>query len=305
MSGLDSDTPDSLRAAEEAASWLLRLQEDAQDESAQLAFRNWLDADAQHRREYVVLQRLWSGLDSLDRRKRRRKTALLAGLAAVSLVVLASLQLALTTREHLETQVAEVRRQVLDDGTVAEIDAGSALEIDYSPWRRRVVVLRGQAQFKVAEGLRPFEVGAAGATIRDIGTTFNLRVRHDAGRVSVQEGIVDVQLDSGGATRRLAAGQQLDYSASADSLPMPRAGDSVPPWREGRWVFEATSLDEVVDEINRHHPRPVKLSDPHLGAYRVSGVFEQRDRQGLLRALVAILPLRLEEQVGETVIRPR
>lgn len=306
---MTTDSPEMAakrRIAEEAAGWFLRLRESGRDEAAHGNFQAWLDANEVHRHEYLTIQRLWGGLDTLSHRNRhRRKAALLAALFLSSLAVLAGFQSMLRTEGLIETKVAEMRQQVLDDGTIAELDADSQLLIDYSLWRRRVVVLHGQVQFRVASSLRPFEVRAAGATVRDIGTTFNLNVRRDSARVSVQEGIVEVTLDAGGQARRLNAGQQLDYLAADSALPLPKAADAIPPWREGRWVFEATPLDEVVEEINRHHARPVALADPRLGSYRVSGVFEQRDRKGLLQAVVAVLPLRLDERSEETLIRQR
>lgn len=306
---MKADSPDMAtrrQIAEEAASWFLRLREAGHDEGARGDFQAWLNANEVHRHEYLTIQRLWGGLDTLGHRQRRRRTtAVLAGVFLTSLAVLAGFHAMLSSEGTVETRVAEVRQQMLDDGTIAELDADSRLLIDYSPWRRRVVVLHGQVQFKVAASVRPFEVEAAGATVRDIGTTFNLKVRRDSARVSVQEGIVEVSLDAGGQPRRLVAGQQLDYLAGDSDLPMPTVADAVPPWREGRWVFEATPLSEVIEEINRHHTRPAVLADPRLGSYRVSGVFEQRDRKGLLQALVAVLPLRLEERGEETLIRPR
>uniref|UniRef100_Q47F02 FecR protein n=1 Tax=Dechloromonas aromatica (strain RCB) TaxID=159087 RepID=Q47F02_DECAR len=294
------------RIAEEAAGWFLRLRESGHEEGAHGDFQQWLNANEIHRHEYLTIQRLWGGLDNLRHRNRRRRTtSVLTALLLISLATVAGFHAMLSSEGRIETKVAETRQQVLDDGTIAELDADSQLLIDYSPWRRLVVVLHGQVQFKVAAGLRPFEVRAAGATVRDIGTTFNLYVRHDSARISVQEGIVEVTLDAGGKARRVNAGQQLDYLAADRALPWPKVADAVPPWREGRWVFEATPLDEVIEEINRHHARPAVLADPRLGSYRVSGVFEQVDRKGLLQALVAVLPLRLEERSEETLIRQR
>ncbi len=301
------ETPARRRVAEEAAAWLLRQQDDRHDQQSETAFRDWLAADEAHRHEYLTLQRLWSGLNTLDRRnRRRRKLSVMAAVALTVLAPLVAMQAIFSRQEVVNTQVAEIRQQILADGTIAELDADSQLEIDYSPWRRRVIVRQGQVQFKVADSLRPFEVRAAGATVRDIGTTFNLHVRGQQAAVSVQEGIVEVALDAGGLVRRLVAGQQLDYRASDSSLPQPRTvADTVPPWREGRWVFSATPLAEVVEEINRHHAHPLVLDDAGLAAYRVSGVFEQSDRQGLLRALAAVLPLRVEERGDQTILRQR
>jgi hypothetical protein len=96
---------------------------------------------------------------------------------------------------------------VLLDGTVVELDADTVLAIDYTPWRRRITLERGQAQFRVAPGWRPFSVRAGDGTVRDIGTTFNVWEECGEVRVAVQQGEVEIDLDAA-VPRRLLAGQQ-------------------------------------------------------------------------------------------------
>lgn len=299
MSGAVPDT----RITEEAATWLLRLQE-ASDEDTRQAFSTWLAADARHQREYAVLQGMWGGLERVGRPRRRRA----GGAARLALVFLLGLGCAHALFHHdadIRTQVAETGRYVLADGTVVHLDVDSQLQVSYRFWGRQMTLVHGQAQFEVAPAWRPFAVKVLDSTVRDIGTTFNVRVRGESGWVSVQSGVVEVMRDERADMRRLEAGQHLHFVAGTDRLPPPVTQAGQPAWRDNRWVFEAAPLSEVLEDVNRYHRKPVELGDPQLAHYRVSGVFARDDRPGLLRALGQVFPLRVDEQGESTQLRRR
>ena len=78
--------------------------------------------------------------------------------------------------------------------------------------------------------------------------------------------------------------------------------ESVTAWRKNRLIFRDTPLDEVVRQINRYHSRPVRLGEPRLGKLKVSGEFNATDRNGLIRALTTLFPLRGNELDDMTVL---
>lgn len=290
--------------AEEAATWFVRMREPKVSEHERHHFQCWLDASSQHRHEYAHFEKLWGALDGLPRpRKSKRRAVAATAIAAFVAIIIA--QGNLTVNEEKGTKIGEVRQIVLADNSVLELDADTLLHVEYSFWKRRIVLERGQAQFKVAPGARPFEVVAGDGTMRDIGTTFN--VREDQGKVtvSVQEGAVEISLRNSAQKYLLTGGQQADFQnghiAAAPAQPV----NVDPAWRENRWVFDSVPLSEVVREINRQHERSLRLADQSLDSYRISGVFDRTDRAGLLKSLAAILPLRVEEHRDETLLRRR
>jgi len=298
---MTSPSAETKALAEEAAAWFVRLRRPGVDDAERRRFEQWLASAPEHRREYACIERLWGSLDRVGRPapRRRRAAALAAALAAAAVLLHATF--AVDLRES--SKIGELRQVVLLDGTVVELDADTVLAIDYTPWRRRITLERGQAQFRVAPGWRPFSVRAGDGTVRDIGTTFNVWEECGEVRVAVQQGEVEIDLDAGGTPRRLLAGQQTRYRAGG--VDEPRPAPAAPAWRSNRWLFEGATLGEVVSEINRLHERPVVLSDPSLARLRVSGVFERSDRAGLLRALALALPLRVEETLDATMLRRR
>lgn len=286
--------------AKEAASWFVRMREPTVNDGERENFRRWLDRSPHHRSEYAHFQKLWTDLDQLAQppAKKKRRGALAVAIACLALGFVAAAHV--TVDAENATKIGELRQLRLADDSLVAMDADTRLRVEYSLWRRRVVLERGQAQFTVAPGWRPFEVIAGDGTMRDIGTTFN--VREDGGKVSVsvQEGVVEISLPGVAQRVLLSGGQQADYRQGQILATATPGAGVAPAWRGNRWVFDDVQLGEVVREINRQHERPLRMLDPSLDGYRVSGVFDRSDRAGLLKALAIMLPIRAEEHREET-----
>lgn len=296
---------DSYNLTEEAATWFIRMHEAKVSELECQRFDCWLAASERHQREYASFEKLWGALDGLSRQRARKKGMAGAVVAFVAAIALAFAYGTATVDEQTYTKIGEIRQLTLADGSVVEMDADSVLHVEYSLWLRRIRLERGQAKFKVGAGQRPLEVVAGDGTMRDIGTTFN--VREDQGKVSVsvQEGAVEIDLPNNARKILLTAGQQASYQYGHISAEPPSGPNVDPPWRNNHWVFDSISLGEVVREINHQHERPLILANTSLNDYHISGVFNRSDRAGMLRALITILPLKVEEGGDETVLRWR
>lgn len=293
------------KLAEEAATWFIRMRQPQVADHERHRFQRWLSASEWHQREFESFEKLWGALDGISRPRPRKKRRLGSTVALIAAVALAFVFSTATVDQQQFTKIGETRQLVLADGSVIEIDAATELRVEYTLWRRRITLERGQALFKVAPGMRPFEVRAGKGTLRDIGTTFN--VLEDQGKVtvSVEEGAVEISLDSASRKLLLNGGQQATYGADEISAAKAISPQTVEAWLGNRWVFEDASLGEIARQINRQHERPVSLADASLDNYRVSGVFDRTDRAGLLKALGAILPIRAEETAGGTRLRRR
>ena len=176
----------------------------------------------------------------------------------------------------------------LQDGSIATLDAGSAIT-SRSGWRARTVELqRGRIQLQVAAASTPLRVLAGNSTIRDIGTTFQVeRTDDDRIDVALLEGAVEVT--SSGAQRArhtLRPGQQLQVLASGWITPGPALSRAAAEgWLHGELVFDATPLNKVVARMNRYSATPLVIHDPALASLAVSGRFRAGDADALLSAL--------------------
>lgn len=295
-----SDDP----VAEEAARWFLRVNEAGDKPHQHPEFAAWLARSERHREEYQRFQQLWGALEQVKPRRPRRRQALL-GLLALATAALFALQQNVTVDTLKTTKTGELADTLLADGSRVQLDGDTRIRVEHTLWQRRLILEQGQVFIDVAPGMRPFIVIAGDGETRDIGTRFN--VRRDAGRVTVgvAEGRVEVRLPAAGVAREIAAGEQISYRAGQLLDSRRIEAEAADAWTGGRWQFDNLDLADVIAQINRQHPRPVRLDDPRLAAYRVSGVFSADDRSGLLAALTRLYPLRLVEDGEATRIVAR
>src|SRR5882762_8271497 len=122
----------------------------------------------------------------------RRARFLLA--ASVPLIAIAAGWLAMhSSATTFETDRAERREVVLNDGSVVNLEPETALRVDLGKVQRYVVLTRGRALFHVAKDpSRPFIVHAGDTNVRAVGTIFGVEQKNQNIIVTVSEGKVGV-----------------------------------------------------------------------------------------------------------------
>lgn len=91
------------------------------------------------------------------------------------------------------TDIGERRSITLADGSTVDLNARSKLRIEFSSAERRVELLDGQALFQVAKDKqRPFIVHSGEATVRAVGTQFDVYRKTYGTTITVLEGRVAV-----------------------------------------------------------------------------------------------------------------
>jgi transmembrane sensor len=207
-------------------------------------------------------------------RWRRTVAATAVALAAcVALYFFPALQMRVLA-DHT-TGVAELREVVLEDGSVVHLDAGSAISVKYGAAGRDVALLGGQAFFEVSslQG-QPFRVRSGDVTVTVTGTAFSVRSSERAVFVDVQSGTVEVSSGKA-APAVLARGQRAVVDRASGRIVQGEvAPTEVASWRSRRLVVHDTTLDDVIEELGRHHAGLILLPNRKLGRQLVSGVFD-------------------------------
>jgi transmembrane sensor len=91
------------------------------------------------------------------------------------------------------TDIGERRSITLADGSTVDLNARSRLRIEFSKKERRVELVEGQALFQVSKDKsRPFIVSSGDATVRAVGTQFDVYRKATGTTVTVLEGRVAV-----------------------------------------------------------------------------------------------------------------
>lgn len=295
-------TPAPRNIAEEALEWHALQREGGLRAPQQARFMEWLVASPEHLREYLAVGRLAAELaDAMRalpadasceptrsnvvalpmRRTRVRTTPHPRGAQghryalAVALLLTIGLGVRFAWPQTAQYVAAhgQPRRIELPDGTVAHLNAESAIRMRFSLLRRRVELERGQASFVVANDRRPLSVRAAGLEVQDIGTTFDVSLQREQARVGVTEGRVQVIAEDG-AGRVLAdlrAGQsaRVAYRDQTVSLREEDA-DTMTAWWSRRIVFRDEALRDVADQFNRLNGVRLHVDDA-AGALRLTG----------------------------------
>lgn len=256
----------------------------------------------------------------------RRGGVLLAASFAIAAVGIGSWW-SLTQRNTYRTDVGQQFSLLLEDGSTVELNAKSRLRVRFTDEARNIELLEGQALFRVTKDpLRPFVVSSGDASVRAVGTQFDVYRRKTGTTVTVIEGKVAVVNFSVPTASRfstseplskraensdnpdvrtahifLSAGEQIVVSMKMPALPKPVNIPVATAWTQRQIVFQGAPLGDVVEEFNRYNPRQMKVLDETLQTVRVSGVFSSTEPASLLRFLREQVHLEVTE--GDESIR--
>ncbi len=232
---------------------------------------------------------------------RRRVAMSVAATVAVCTVLLAW---SLLTPSTYRTAVGEQRTFKLDDGSMLYLNTQSEVQVQFSSHLREVRLLEGEGLFAVEHDPdRPFVVSTEGATIRALGTRFNVYERGASTKVSVVEGLVQVAAAQG--SMRLAAGEEADIVDGRVAKAHPVEPADVVAWRERRLVFREAPLGAVAAEFNRYNKKQIRLQGDGVRDLQLTGVFSADHPQSVVLYLTKDPTLEVEEGGDAWVIRRR
>lgn len=332
---MNSQGPEDQIITEVAADWAVRLHAGALSVDEQAQLQAWLQADERHAKALRYAEQTWAALGTLaldtptaPHRSRPQgarpapATRRRRGPRWVKLAVVLSLLVAVgwlrgpswlvQMEADYQTRAGEVRSLALSDGSVVELDASSAIRVDYDTDERRVSVLKGSAVFAVAPmggaESRPFVVQSAGGRTRALGTRFVVgRESRDQAWVGVLEHSVAVSLQNppveGTSPRTLETGESARYSQKNGVQPLPGFDlNAATSWRRGVLVFDQQPLAHVIEQLNRYRPGQIILANPSLAERQVSGVFRLDMLDSALPTLSRELQLQRVEVAGVSLI---
>jgi transmembrane sensor len=291
--------------------WFLRLRESSADPATDAAFQQWLHCSPEHAKAWDAACRSWALLgeamprqqagattpdiiDFATARSRKRRTSLrlwatgtLLAAACIILALNAPSLLILFTADYT-TGTAQTMTLTLDDGSIVEMAARSAIKTEMEGATRHVTLLAGQAFFDVAhDAKRPFIVDAGGMKVVVIGTAFDVSMTSEHASVALARGIVDVSATGGKADTELSPGQiaradRASGTLTVDSIDTAEIG----AWRDGKLFVNDATIASVVATLQRYHPAWIRIPSGTLASQRVTGLYDLKDPDHALEALV-------------------
>lgn len=303
-----------LSLSDEAIERLVRLHSGGAGAAERMDFLRWRGLSMDHERAAREAEALWGALPETrhaeDYRRRVRRPRRWLALAAAACVAAIAITIALPEPlaglySDYATRTGERRMLELADGSRVWLNSDSALSVDFSPQQRRLRLHSGEALFEVAkDAARPFIVEARGGEVRAVGTRFDVDSRGPQVRIDVTEGVVQVN-SAGSEPVRLSAGERLSYREAAAPEPVqPLDLSSASAWQRGKLIFNQRPLGEVLDELERYVPGRIVLTDNALRQHKVSGVFDLKDPDALLKTLERLQPVKVTHMPWLVLIRP-
>ncbi|GLJ00157.1 iron dicitrate transporter FecR [Sphingobium sp. BS19] len=276
-----------------AIRWAILIDAEDLDTAQQRELDIWLRQDERHRGALFRAQAGLALIDKIDGDSescgramvlsqptvKPRKRALMAGGALVAcLVGLATVSWSTLSGQHYRTDVGEIRRVALTDGSVAMVNSDSDLRVRYNKTVRELQLGEGEAWFKVTKNVkRPFVVEADGVHVQATGTAFSVRRRTGAVEVVVTEGAVLAWQDTQQNAVSISAGSSaiLSTATNAAKARVVSTGYRDPlAWRQGGIALNETTVFEAAEEFNRYNPKKIEVAKPRIGRQLMTGYFQ-------------------------------
>ena len=292
-SGSVLEFTDSDSIADQAASWVSKLDGDPSDDIV-AAFKVWINQSPEHRQRFEQHMAMWNDMNALTdmvppepavQHGAKVGPELLVWLATITgwrqavaasvvLILMIGWQLGGNSYATYTTAVGEQKTLQLSDGTSVILNTDTELRVAYSDDRRVVYLNRGEAHFDIAHNPAiPFEVYAGKGKVRAVGTAFSVYLRSDDVEVVVTDGTVEIlpknapQAIAGVASAlpspaQPPPSQPLQLTEKTTAAPQVSAGNIVTYDRHTAEHIMQSALAEADKRLSWHQGMLVFRSEP-------------------------------------------
>lgn len=296
---------------EEAMDWLMRMNETPQDAEVDRQWQAWMQRSDMHVAAWTRICRTWAALGKQPpltqttpvqpvgtaRQISRRRTNLsLGALLAICLsVAVFGPALRIRLDADFRTDAGEMEIVTLADGSRITLAPETAIAEDFRASARGIRLLAGEAFFEVTpDPQRPFTVETGSASVRVLGTAFNVRETADGTRVELAHGAISLTpTGNAGETIALSPGDVVTVAkTSGETKRSQVAPGEIAVWRDGQLSVSDETLADVVGLIQRQHTAWIMLQGD-VASLRVTGLYDLRDPDKALTALIAPFGLQM------------
>lgn len=286
-----------------------------------MALDDWLQ-EADNRSHFEGLQYAWNtavprksprpldvqkAWDVVDRRKNKQHTRK-AGFSvtqknalkiAASIVLLVSSGLILYLNYPEQKSIALVvatsdslKRITFSDHSSAVLNRNSNIVYPgtFGELRREVRLTKGEAFFNIAADIaKPFIINTPLASIKVVGTAFNVVVEENTLKVSVDEGKVLAYTPTDSVF--LEAGKSATLHARQPSFNVGESDRNEWAYATNKLVFNNTSLSEVFAYVEKARNCSIQVMDPAIGNCKLTATFESVSTDYMLNLITEALNL--------------
>lgn len=320
---MNKKNPITPKEEQEIFSWVLHgTRENANQEKCR-DFETWLNEKPGRQAIAQRVDHIWNHRDfkrallqiekanhrePLNSRKPSMRPWYLAIAASLLIVITTTMMHSSTppksTKRIYQTDPKQVSSQKLSDGSTLDLSATTKVAVSYNARKRRIRLFNGEAQFSVAkDSSRPFVVESRQASMRALGTIFNVDQRYGFTELTVLEG--EVIVNPLKQTKRrfvVGAGERLRITEYSTGSIKTFDLNNYKSWIDGYTQVENQRLSELLIEFNRFTDTPLTIKDNDTGKLLVSGSFDLNNIDTNIQILAKLHNLKVQQQESHIVL---
>lgn len=212
------------------------------------------------------------------------------------------------TWQEIQSPAGMRSHVVLPDGTDLWLNADSKIKYGIPFIREnRQVELRGEAFLKVTKnGKAPFVVNAGAASVKVLGTRFNVKAYPEEEQIEIalSEGSVEfsgTMVDGKKAEANLIPNDFLVLDKQTGNVRLENRNlEKYISWYQNILIFDDTPMQEVAVTLERWYGVKVIVADPEINKYRFTTTFENESLFRVLELLELSSPaIKIEYTPGK------
>jgi len=163
----------------------------------------------------------------------------------------------------------------LSDGTEVWLNSATTLQFPLAfTGNNREITIKGEAYLKVARNDKPFLVHLGNSTIQVLGTEFNVNT-YDPAKVQVALVSGAVKMNAADQSTLLQPGHEITYTPANGMQIASFDADDLLSWRQGIYLFNNMSLEEILKVFPRWFGKEVIIDNPIRGNVRFTGIINR------------------------------
>ncbi len=184
----------------------------------------------------------------------------------------------------------------LEDGSIVYLNANASFSYpeSFQP-QKRIVTLQGEAFFEIAKDAnRPFIVNTNHSEVTVLGTSFNINTTSDQTEVSVATGKVQVNSLTNKESSILLPNQTALNTKTSMKV-FPTKNTNYLAWKTGVFVFEKTTIQQVVKELKTVYKKQIKLTKLDADCLLTS-TFDKQDIKEIVEIIQLSCDMKLRQK---------
>lgn len=182
---------------------------------------------------------------------------------------------------------------ILPDSSTVILNSGSEVEYSNDFRKRRTILLKGEAFFKVTKNNdSPFIVHTNDFDVKVLGTEFNINSNTDDQTVSLAKGKVNIRFEESKDEINLMPNEELVWNAKTKAVTKRNFDvDKILAWKDNILFLDDEKIEDALPRINQFYGVNFVIKDPEIATQHITGAFKDQTINEFITSLEFISDL--------------